>query len=131
MHPRDPLPRLLRLHGMLARAAPEDGATLDYSFAEGLTESYSSLRTSALALVADLQMDTQEFEVECPTLAAVAPMGHPDPISITEYKVRAVKAAIRLRALRGYVEGLITMTVLTEDLSPSQVELVRTVVSQR
>ena len=129
MRPDDPLPRLLRLHGMVARAAPGDRTQLDYSHAEGLTETYVALRDATRALVADLRIDVEEFDRELEPLEPARPIGHPNPRGIAEASTRAATAATRLRALRGYIEGLITMTALTEDLSPEQIELVRTTVS--
>jgi hypothetical protein len=93
--------------------------------ATGLTEAYDSVRESARQLAIGLGVPSEEFDAELPTLEAPEPTGAPTPRSMLRRASQAASAAARLNLLTGYLEGLIEMTLLTEDLSPDQIARVR------
>lgn len=129
MHPNDPLPRLLRLRSMVTHAAPSDKVKPEYSDAKGLTDAYETLRNDCRELVAELQMSTEEFDSKFQALDAVEGVGIGSPHQMLGLVTQASTAATQLRTLQGYIEGLITMTIVTEDLKPEQIELISRLVS--
>jgi hypothetical protein len=75
MDVNDPLPRLLRLRGMLAESLPD--GEVDSFDAEGLAGAYERARSLARAIAADVSADTAEFDSQFPQTAGdPTPMGH-------------------------------------------------------
>lgn len=121
MGPNDLLPRLLRLHGALARVAP-NGSEHDSSDGDGLTEAYRTLRESARGLVEDMGIPAGDFDREMPQLEHLPEMGrYSRPEAVFGRAHQAATALTRLRTLRGYVEGLLSERVVADDLTPDQV----------
>lgn len=121
----DPLPRLIRLHGSVARASPKGGIL--FSHAEGLSETYMGFRTSARELFTELGGAEDEFDAQLPPLepAPGGGVGAGGPAAMLGRMEYAQTAATRLKTLQGYLEGLLTTTMLTEDLTADQVESVQ------
>jgi len=119
-----PLPRLMRLRGMVARSVPPEGADVTYNDAAGLADAYSRLRDAARSLAVDLGMDGSEFDA---TLPGMPPPRAPytDPRVVMELNSAASQAATRLRALAGYVEGMIEAVVLDQQITMEQVQAAR------
>jgi hypothetical protein len=120
MRATDPLPQLLRLHGSVTRVAPSPGTKLTASDAAGLAEAYSSMRVSARRLAIELGVDAEAFDQELPELGGAPFTNGPGMRAQLALAEHAASAATRLRQLRGYLEGLLAMSVLTEDLSAGQ-----------
>jgi hypothetical protein len=124
MNPNDPLPRLLRLRGMVARSVPGDATELTYKDAGALADAYIRLREPVRKFAVDLGVDATEFDAELPQLAMPR-----DPIATRTVMLKlgsdASRAAALLRSLAGYVEGLIEAVVLEEKITTAQVEAAR------
>jgi hypothetical protein len=125
MELNEPLPRLLRLRGMVARSVPPDGNAVGSSDAPGLTDAYNRLRDAACETAAQLGLDPDEFDRELPALPSAA-----DPRTAGMATQRAMLASARsaatsLRALAGYVEGLIEAVVLEQKITMEQVQAAR------
>lgn len=120
MDATDPLPQLLRLHGSVTRVAPNAGATLTAADAAGLADAYASTRASARRLALALGVDAEQFDEEISDLTPLQHANMRGPRAQLEQAQHAASAASRLRLLRGYLEGLLAMSVLTEDLSAEQ-----------
>lgn len=119
-----PLARLMRLRGMVARSVPPDGTEITYKDAAGLTDAYVRLREAARSLATDLGMDGSEFNAMLPGMQPPkAPF--PDPKTMLELGSAASHAATALRALAGYVEGLIESVVLEQQITMEQVQAAR------
>lgn len=130
MGPNDVLPRLLRLHGTVARTAPNENVALTGADAVALTEAYNSIRKSAHGLCEALGIPGQEFDTEFPELEMPTDaFGSTTPRALLRGAGNAATAAVRLRSLRGYLDGLVIMTALTSDLTPEQIKLVQQVVT--
>jgi len=124
MNLNDPLPRLLRLRGSLARSVPADGAKLGYQDAAGLADAYIRLRPQARQLGISLGLDAEEFDSEFPTIQAPqTPI--PVPEVMLEVGSDASRAATLLRTLAGHVEGLIEAVVLDQRITMEQVQAAR------
>src|SRR4051794_11360984 len=113
----DPLPRLLRLRGMIARSVPPDETQLTTTDAPGLTDAYNRLRLAACETAAQLGLDPDEFDRDLPALREP-----PDPRMTGMITQRAITASAKtaatsLRSLAGYVEGLIEAVVLEQQLT--------------
>lgn len=120
-----PLPKVLRLRGMVARAVPADTVTLTNTDAQGLTDGYNRLRNSVRSFAIELDLDAAEFDQEFPPLD---PVGLPYNVGMGEMQIgtsRAKTAATLLRSLAGYVEGLIEAVVLDQEISMQQIEAAR------
>lgn len=124
MNPNDPLPRLLRLRGMVARSVPSDGAKLTFEDAAGLADAYIRLREPVRTFAIGLGIEGTEFDAELPELDRPG-----DPYTRPELLMKlaseAKHAAVRLRSLAGYVEGLIEAVVLEEQITMEQVQAAR------
>ena len=96
MEPGDPLPRLLRLRGVVEQSV-EDPATIDAFSADGLRDSYGRLRGQARALAVDVGVGEGEFDDLFPEHVE-AEGGNPVAI--------AKAAANLLRQLDGHLGGL-------------------------
>lgn len=123
----EPLPRLLRLRGMVARSIPADEATVTNTDAPGLIDAYNRLRDSARKVASDLNLDVQEFDLELPPLPPFEGehMLSSDPRTLPITKARAKVAATALRSLAGHVEGLIEAVVLDQQITMDQVRAAR------
>jgi hypothetical protein len=124
----EPLPRLLRLRGMVARSVPEEDVKATDAY--GLTESYLRLRASARSVATDLGISGEGFDAELPEIASVPPesslQGPRDLIDTRHNETtKASHAASLLKQLAGYVEGLIEAVVLDQRLDMEQVRAAR------
>lgn len=120
MDATDPLPQLLRLHGSVTRVVPADSVKLTSANAAGLADAYTSTRASARRLAIALGVDADEFDQEIADLPPSRLANIRGPRAQMELAEHAASAASRLRLLRGYLEGLLAMSVLTEDLTAEQ-----------
>jgi hypothetical protein len=120
----EPLPRLMRLRGMVARSVPPDDAKITHSDAAGLADAYIRLRESVRSVAVDLGADNDEFASVLPPLE---PPRTPSPAASVLLKVasEASRAANLLRSLAGYVEGLIEAVVLEQQITMEQVQAAR------
>jgi hypothetical protein len=121
----EPLPRLLRLRGMVARSVPPDNAKVDSTDAAGLTDAYNRLRDAVNEAAAQVGIDPEEFNRELPPLAPAAGLGAMMPEQMLRAASQAKAAATSLRALAGYVEGLIEAVVLDQQITMEQVQAAR------
>ena len=117
-----PLPRLMRLRGMVARTVPPDDATITGAD-QGLIETYNRLRGAVRELAVSLSIDGQEFDRELPVLPPVSVAF--GPMNVIESAKDPKTAAATLRSLAGYVEGLIEAVVLEEQITMEQIEAAR------
>lgn len=129
MNPNEPLPRLLRLRGMVARSVPADGAKLSYQDAAGLADAYIRLREPVRKFAIDLGVDQTEFDAELPELDRPREP-HTSPDLLMKLGSEASHAASRLRSLAGYVEGLIEAVVLDERITMEQIDAARAAARQ-
>ncbi len=120
----EPLPRLMRLRGMVARSIPADDAKLTYSDAGGLADAYIRLREPVRALAVDLGAAEAEFDAEVPPRQA-PPKPYPGPSVMLQLESEATHAATLLRSLAGYVEGMIEAVVLDQQITMEQVQAAR------
>lgn len=110
---------------MLSNAAPAPGANVDQFNADGLVNGYNSLREAVAKISADLGVSTEEFDAQFTPLAPMqggfgrGPQAHIDGMNI------ANTAALQMRKLVGYVEGLIEAVVLDQQISMEQVKAAR------
>jgi hypothetical protein len=117
----------MRLRGMVAHAAPSAGAKVDQFAAEGLVSGYNSLRDAVERVSQDLGVSADEFAAQFASLPEIAasvgfgqlPQAHMDAMSA------ANTAALQLRKLVGYIEGLIEAVVLEQQISMEQVQAAR------
>lgn len=121
----EPLPRLLRLRGMVARSVPADEAGLVSTDAPGLTDAYNRLRDSVCESAAPLGLDPEEFDRELPALPPAADPRMSGLATQRAMVANARSAATSLRALAGYVEGLIEAVVLDQQITMEQVQAAR------
>lgn len=128
----EPLPRVLRLRGMVVRSIPADEATVTNTDAPGLIDAYNRLRDSARKVASDLSLDVDEFDLELPPLPPFEGehMLASSPRMLPIAKARAKTAATALRSLAGHVEGLIEAVVLHEQITMEQVEAARAAARQ-
>lgn len=124
MNPNDPLPRLLRLRGMVSRSVPGDGAKIGYQDAAGLADAYIRLREPVRALATEMGVAGEEFDAELPP-HQLPSAPRTDPSLLMQLGSEAARAAALLRSLAGYVEGLIEAVVLDQRLSMEQVQAAR------
>jgi hypothetical protein len=115
----EPLPRLLRLRGSLARSLPT--GEISPTDAKGLSGSYERLRGSTIELTAALGVDVREFEHQFPSMAG-STVNLNDLIRSKEV---ASTAATLLRQLVGYVEGLIEALVVDQKITEDQMKAAR------
>jgi hypothetical protein len=109
---------------MVARSVPPEGAEITYEDAAGLTDAYIRLRDGVRSLATDLGMDGSEFDAILPGMQSPqAPIT--EPRVLMELGSTASHAATLLRALAGYVEGLIEAVVLEQQLTMGQVQAAR------
>jgi hypothetical protein len=98
---------------------------VDQFSAEGLVSSYNSLRDAAAKISQDLGLASDEFEAQFAPMSpsgggfASGPQAHIDAMT------SANTAAVQLRTLGGYVEGLIEAVVLDQQISMEQVQAAR------
>jgi hypothetical protein len=118
----EPLPRLLRLRGSLARSLPD--GDVDNADAKGLAESYARLRIATRELAVALDLDAGEFDAQFPTSAGEPTVGTRLTHTLRNLEV-AKTAASLLRQLGGYVEGLIEALVLEQNITMEQVKAAR------
>jgi hypothetical protein len=126
----EPLPRLLRLRGMVARSVPSENAKVDPTDAAGLTDTYNRLRDAVNETAAQLGIDPEEFASELPPRAAASGRGAMMAQDMLRMASQAKSAATSLRALAGYVEGLIEAVVLEQKISMDQVKAAREAAKQ-
>ncbi|HEX8205595.1 MAG TPA: hypothetical protein VF587_06005 [Solirubrobacteraceae bacterium] len=122
----EPLPRLLRLRGMVAQAAPSPDANVDQFSAEGLVGGYNSLRDAVAQASAELGVSADEFPAQFARLDAMenVRLGH-GPRAHIDAMNAAKTAALQLRKLVGYIEGLIEAVVLDQQISMEHVQAAR------
>jgi hypothetical protein len=123
MDPQDPLPRLLRLRRMVVRALPEDSGKVGAADTYGLTESYNRLRDAVRSLNADTGGSDHIFDAELPPIPEVSaqyPAGGPRVTQ--EWASKGRHAAVMLRQLAGWVEGMVESTVIDQKLSQEQIK---------
>jgi hypothetical protein len=110
---------------MVARCVPTRDAELAGSDAPGLTDAYNRLRLAACEAAATLGLDPDEFDRDLPSLPPAANPRATGMATHREMLAHAKTAATNLRALAGYVEGLIEAVVLENQISMEQVQAAR------
>ena len=123
----EPLPRLLRLRGMVSRSIPAGEATVTNTDAPGLIDAYNRLRDSVRKVASDLNLDADKFDLELPPLPPFEGEHtlELDPRWMSVTKARAKTAATALRSLAGHLEGLIEAVVLDQRITMEQVQAAR------
>lgn len=110
---------------MVAQAAPGTDANVDQFSAEGLVNGYNRLRGAVAQLSQDLGVSADEFAAQFAPLPEVeAGMGR-GPQAHIQAMSAANTAALQLRKLGGFIEGLIEAVVLDEQISMEQVQAAR------
>jgi hypothetical protein len=126
MDPSEALPRLLQLRGMVARAAPPDAADLQAQDAYGLIESYNRLRQAVRDFAVKSGATEEEFDRDFPRIDSVSEaFPAPAPRILMDYGSKARNAAVAIRQLAGYVEGMIEALVIEQQLDRAQIEAAR------
>jgi hypothetical protein len=122
----EPLPRLLRLRGMVVRSVPGEDAKLGQTDAHALTDAYIRLREAVRKVALDLGESEAAFDGPLP---AKSPLTQHVTVGPSAQSVvlasAATDAASLLRALAGYIEGLIETVVLEQKISMEQVQAAR------
>lgn len=121
----DPLPRLMRLRGMVVRAIPSNEAAIGQSAAHGLNESYRRLRDAVAAVAEQLGIPAKQFDTELPSIDPLSTRPSRTPRAVLTLEGEAQTAATLLGQLGGYVEGLIEAVVLEQEISMEQVKAAR------
>jgi hypothetical protein len=121
----EPLPRLLRLRGMVTRSVPPDEAKIGPYDAPGLIDAYIRLRDAVRDVATGLGVNAEEFNRELPSLE---PFGGDHLFGASWLPVttsRARTAATLLKSLVGCVEGLIETVVLSQQITMEQIQAAR------
>jgi hypothetical protein len=106
---------------MVVRAVPAESAELTQTHAHGLNETYRRLRESVRDLAESLGIGSDEFDRELPSIEPPRLTPAANPRASFELANDANTAAGLLRQLAGYVEGLIEMVVLEQQITTEQV----------
>jgi hypothetical protein len=110
---------------MVVRVAPDADADTDRFDAEGLISAYTSLRDAVGQLSQDLGVSAGEFEAQFAPVPARTAGAVQGPRADDETTRTANTAALLLRKLGGYIEGLVEAVVLDQQISTEQVRAAR------